>query len=104
MQKGHHLPAWMVMPRDRPLRAKATGDEYDDPGNQVWEALFWTAGLEKLVNHSLDHYMLVTACPNAPYGSATNKSAKGPVNMRGNLIEALLRWLFQQQQQERQRR
>jgi hypothetical protein len=50
MASKRFLPAWMVMPRDQSLRREANklGEEFHDPGNQLFEALFHAAGLEQL--------------------------------------------------------
>ena len=91
-----HLPAWLVLPRDRPRTAQANQlpDCFHDPGNEAVEALFHLVGLQKLLTSSLEHRLRMLQLPAAPYGDRTNQSSVGPVNRRGNMIEGMLNFLW----------
>ncbi len=95
------LPRWLVLPKGRALREAAhVGDDaIIDSGNMVWEALFFASGLSRFAEASLTAAVVV-AIPNAPYGTRTNRSAKGPVNLRGNIIEGLHGHLLLNMQRE----
>ena len=88
------LPDSLTSPDDKALRGTAGEEGYEDYGNMVWEAMFWSGQFYKFCGKTNQNKLL--ACPNAPYGEKTNKSAAGPVNMRGNILETLLCFLYQQ--------
>ncbi len=101
MSRRWLLPTWLVLPKDRTLRMKAHVEEewVIDSGNMVWEAVFFASGLARLAEPSFAATR-VLAVPNVPYGGPTSKSAKGPVNLRGNMVEGLFGYLHGQMQKE----
>ena len=42
LRDGVHLPRWLVHLRDRGIRKHASEEDshYEDPGNELWEALY----------------------------------------------------------------
>ena len=88
------LPDSLTSPDDKALRATSVDEGYEDYGNMVWEAMFWSCQFSKFCGKTNQDQLL--ACPNAPYGEKTNRSAVGPVNMRGNILETLLSFLYKE--------
>ena len=83
------VPRHLWWPLDRAIRAEASeaalGQE--DPGNLVWEDVATILRLSRYVCPTKRRNILrVTP---TDYGVATNMSAKGTINLRGNVIEAL---------------
>ena len=101
IKQGVRIPENLKWPRDKSLRSTAAHDGYVDYGNMVWEAMFWSGRFYKFFGHSVEHFVHMCACPNDQYGTATNKSSHGPVNMRGNILESLLNFLYEGMQEER---
>jgi hypothetical protein len=83
-----HLPMAMTQPGDKHIRADAgaAADGFDDPGNLQLDILVNVLRLWKFVSGlKVDQVRRIGA---GEYGSRGNKSSKGPVNLRGNIIEA----------------
>ena len=79
------LPGWLVNPSDHGrVRAQSTEEGYVEQGNELWECLFFVAGLPSVVRPSVS-----MATPTAEYGQRTNKSAKGTFKYHGNVVESL---------------
>ena len=85
------LPRNLTNPRDRHIRGAAStccSPFYQDPGNFKWDVILHVLSLHKYVSaQSID--AVIRTAP-AEYGDRSNCSAKGPVNLRGNILEALL--------------
>ena len=77
-------------PRDHHIRT-AAGDvhpAFSDPGNLVLDQVVHILRLWRFVSSQrLDPAMRVAP---QPYGDPGNMSASGPINLRGNIVEALL--------------
>ena len=43
-KRGMRMPEYLKRPRDKPLRATAADEGYEDYGNMIWEAMFWSGG------------------------------------------------------------
>ena len=85
------LPKNITNPNDRYIRYAADrncSDHFVDPGNVVWDILFNVLRLDQYVV-SWRAEPIPRVSP-SEYGAGTNKSAKGPVNLRGNVLEAAL--------------
>jgi hypothetical protein len=95
------LPKWLAFPTDRGLRGRDVDHAYVDFGNEIWEQMFWASNMQSLLDTSVRNWEKIQAIPSAPYGETTNKSAKGPVNARGNIIEGLLSWAYGKMQHEK---
>ena len=86
------LPRQLRCPHDRYIRVHATGAEGDpDPGNGMYDIIVNMMRLWQAVDEN--HWEQVVKVAGKEYGERGNKSSAGPVNLRGNMIEALLRWL-----------
>ncbi len=85
------LPRNLTRPHDRFIReaAGATCSKwYQDPGNETWDIVYHVLQLDQYVAEDR-HKGVVRTCP-APYGSNSNKSSVGTINLRGNVLEAIL--------------
>ena len=88
------LPQDCRCPHDRYIRERATGAEgHVDPGNMVYDTMVNLLRMWKAVD--VLHYSNVVKAAGKEYGQTGNKSAAGPVNLRGNIVESLLRWTQQ---------
>ena len=86
------LPRNITRPSDKYIRAAAgacCSEHFVDPGNLQWDILFHILRLDRFV--SIDAVERVIRTAPAEYGSSSNKSSKGAVNLRGNILEAALR-------------
>ena len=94
MMRRNWLPREIRQPHDRYIREKAEGAAGGhDPGNVAYEVLTSLLRVWQVADVvSVDR---VTKVAPKPYGERGNMSASGPVNLRGNIIEALLRWIQQ---------
>ena len=83
------LPEWWRSPTDKVLKmhAGASADEYHDPGNENLETLWFAWKVWTF----LDARCVDTLCsPNLKqYGSTSQKSGRGKVNYRGNMLESI---------------
>ncbi len=90
------LPKSMTNPGDRHIRTLAgqSADNFQDPGNLRLDELVHVGRLWRFVDATRRDMVMRT--PAGDYGSARNKSSVGPVNLRGNIVEAscleLQRW------------
>jgi hypothetical protein len=83
-----NLPMAMTQPGDKHIRQDAgvAADGFDDPGNLQLDIMVNVLRLWKFV--SVFKVEQVRRIAPGEYGSRGNKSSKGPVNLRGNIIEA----------------
>lgn len=90
------LPEWFQKPEHRALLspAGATPASYFDPGNKNLEILWFVLRVYRFVQLNLREAICSPAL--TPYGSATNRSGKGITNKRGNMLEAILTYCYQQ--------
>ena len=78
----------LTNPRDRAIRAEATAHPlFQDPGNVVLDTMYHALRLWDFVREPAQSQVRRVATKE--YGTGPNKSAAGPVNFRGNQIEAL---------------
>ena len=85
------LPKNVTNPHDRYIRKAADANcspEYQDPGNVTWDWIWHLLRLDKYLTATAAEKVLKT--PATEYGSGRNKSAIGVVNLRGNIMEAIL--------------
>jgi hypothetical protein len=83
-----NLPIAMTQPGDKHIRqdAGAAADGFDDPGNLTLDIVVNVLRLWKYVaGFKVDQVRRIAP---GEYGTRGNKSSKGPVNLRGNIIEA----------------
>ena len=85
------LPRSLLHPRDRAIRKPANegGDEFLDPGNLSLEMFVYIFRLWKYCD-TVGYDATIRVHPDE-YGSKPNRSSKGPVNLRGNIVEAMSR-------------
>ena len=87
------LPKWLTSPHDRHIRQDAcdAADGFPDPGNEVLDVLVHALRLWKYVTAS--KVELVIRQSTHEYGASRNRSSIGPVNFRGNIVEAMTKQL-----------
>ena len=93
-----HAKGWspkeLTRPSDKHIRWKA-GEEisplFSDPGNLQYDVLYHILRLDRFLDQTAVHRVIKVSA--TEYGSGRNKSAVGAVNLRGNIIEAILREL-----------
>ena len=95
MQRKRWIPYWLYKPSDHHIRKDAAESAagFDDPGNYVLDVVVHALRLWNYCEPSRLH--LVIQQPICDYGGRANRSAKGPVNLRGNIIEAMTKNLQQ---------
>ena len=95
MAKKGCLPYWLKRPADKNIRddASASADGFTDPGNYDLDIFVHAMRLWQYCEGSRAD--LVMKQPISEYGTRSNKSAKGPVNLRGNIVEAMTKNLQQ---------
>ena len=83
------LPKWLTSPHDRHIRQDAcdAADGFPDPGNEVLDVLVHALRLWKYVTAS--KVELVIRQSTHEYGACRNRSSIGPVNLIGNIVEAM---------------
>ena len=95
MARRNRLPYWLLRPHDRNIRDdaqdSATGSV--DPGNYVLDMVVHALRLWQYAEAG--RTMLVLKQSIKEYGERGNKSSKGPVNLRGNIVEAMQKNLQQ---------
>ena len=85
------LPRNVTNPHDRYIRTAADANcspEFQDPGNVTWDWIWHLLRLDKYLTVTAADKVLKT--PATEYGSGRNRSAIGVVNLRGNILEAIL--------------
>jgi hypothetical protein len=88
LNKQGHLPMAMTQPGDKHIRqdAAVAADGFDDPGNLTLDVVVNVLRLWKYTS-GFKVEQVKRIAP-GEYGTRGNKSSKGPVNLRGNIIEA----------------
>ena len=91
MRKRKKLPRWLEHPSDRNIRNDASdaADGFTDPGNLVLDVLVHALRLWHYCDASKAS-MVIRQSPHE-YGHRGNRSSVGPVNLRGNIVEAMSR-------------
>ena len=85
------LPDDCRYPHDRFIRERAAGATgHVDPGNLVYDTMVNILRMWRAVD--INHYQSVVRVAAKEYGERGNMSSAGPVNLRGNIVEPLLRW------------
>ena len=83
------LPWFITGPTDTQIRdyANRAPNRFKDPGNVFLDRTFYILGMWKFMREfsTLD----ILAVPYREYGGKGNKSSQGPMNFRGNVLEAL---------------
>ena len=89
MAKKNWLPYWLRRPHDRNIRTDAgeSAKGFSDPGNYVLDVMVHALRLWNYTEASRAD--MVRRQTVHEYGSRANMSAHGPVNLRGNIIEAM---------------
>ena len=95
MSKRRCLPYWLRRPHERNIRddASASADGSTDPGNYILDVVVHALRLWNYCEPSKVNIVIAQSIHE--YGARANKSAKGPVNLRGNIVEAMQRNLQQ---------
>ena len=95
MRKKDWIPYWLKRPHDRNIRddASASADGSTDPGNYVLDVVVHALRLWQYCESGRINMVMKQSI--VEYGERANKSAHGPVNLRGNIVEAMQRNLQQ---------
>ena len=90
MASRNMLPRNLRTVNDKYIRPAASqaAAAFGDPGNLILDVVLHVLRLWRYVQETREGPVLRVAP--SEYGTAGNKSAKGPVNLRGNIIEALI--------------
>merc|ERR1712026_524359 len=91
MQQRNQLPYWLRKPHDKHIREAAalSADGFTDPGNLVLDTFAHALRLWQYCEPSRAS-LVVRQSPH-DYGHRANRSSTGPVNLRGNIVEAMSR-------------
>ena len=83
------LPYWLKHPRPRNIRndASESAEGFSDPGNFVLDMVAHALRLWKYCDTNKTERVMKQSIHE--YGSRANKSSVGPVNLRGNIVEAM---------------
>ena len=95
MARRNMVPYWLRRPHDRNIRDDAgkSADGSTDPGNYILDMVVHSLRLWQYCEAGrIDRVMKQSI---AEYGENANKSSHGPVNLRGNIVEAMQRNLQQ---------
>ena len=91
MARKRWTPRWLHRPHDQHIRGDAdrSADGAVDPGNYILDMVvhalrLWQYAEAKRIDQVMKQ-------PIAEYGHRSNKSSHGPVNLRGNIVEAMQR-------------
>ena len=89
------LPYWLQHPQDRNIRndASESAEGFSDPGNFVLDMVVHALRLRQYCEASRAEAVMKQGIHE--YGHRANKSAKGLVNLRGNIVEAMTKNLQQ---------
>ena len=93
MAQRSELPYWLKHPSDRNIRGDASesADGFSDPGNFDLDVIVHAMRLWQYCDASKAGKVIRQ--PTSAYGASSNKSSKGPVNLRGNIVEAMTKKL-----------
>ena len=91
MVKKGWCPYWLRFPHERNIRddASASADGSTDPGNYVLDVVVHALRLWQYSESSRIPRVMKQSI--VEYGERANKSSHGPVNLRGNIVEAMQR-------------
>ena len=91
MQRRNQLPYWLRKPHDKNIRGDAalSADGCTDPGNLALDTFVHALRLWQYCEPS--RASLVLRQSPHDYGHRANRSSTGPVNLRGNIVEAMSR-------------
>ena len=91
MQQRNQLPYWLRKPHDKNIREDAalSADGFTDPGNLVLDTFVHALRLWQYCDPSKTSMVLRQSAHD--YGHKANRSSTGPVNLRGNIVEAMSR-------------
>lgn len=89
MAKRNILPYWLKRPHDRNIREDASegAEGFSDPGNYILDQLVHCWRLWHYCEGSRADMVIKQSIHE--YGHRANQSSKGPVNLRGNIVEAM---------------
>ena len=94
MHKQGWSPDNLTRPGDKWIRWKA-GEEispsFCDPGNVQYDCLYHILRLDRFLDETVIPRVIKVSA--SEYGTGRNKSSVGAVNLRGNILEAMLREL-----------
>ena len=96
LETRRKLPRFFAEPTDFKIRGHANlaPDFYDDPGNVNLDLTFYVLCLwEFMTPMSLENILKLSW---KEYGTRGEKSSKGPMNFRGNVLEALMGHCYEQ--------
>ena len=96
MAKRNILPYWLRRPHDRNIREDASegAEGFCDPGNYILDQLVHCWRLWHYCEASRSDMVIKQSVQE--YGHKSNMSSKGPVNLRGNIVEAMTKNLQQE--------
>ena len=90
LKRWGQIPACLYRPSDRAIRPEASMHKMaEDPGNMAYEMLVNILRLWDFVAFQGPRETMERVSQ-YEYGHRANKSGRGPVNLRGNVVEALL--------------
>lgn len=89
LQRRGHLPRCMTQPHDKYIRADASksADGFTDPGNEILDVYVNVLRLWQYADLAKVQQTMRVAI--GEYGTRSNQSSHGPVNLRGNIVEAM---------------
>ena len=89
MAKRGCLPRWLRRPHDKNIREDASegAEGFSDPGNFVLDVLVHALRMWQYCEASRVQAVIKQSIHE--YGHPANKSSSGPVNLRGNIVEAM---------------
>ena len=91
LQKKGWLPKNLYYPHDRHIRIEAGACDLQDFGNDTWDVVCHVLRLPLYCSEATRHR--VVAIATGQYGSSSEHSAKGKVNLRGSIIGDMCRSL-----------
>ena len=96
LEQRREIPRFLSAPTDRKIRdhANLAPDFYQDPGNKNLDLTFYVLSLWEFMTPMVLPEVLKISWKE--YGSRGEKSSDGPMNFRGNVLEALLGYCHEQ--------
>ena len=96
LEQRREIPRFLAAPTDRKIRdhANLAPDFYQDPGNKNLDLTFYVLSLWEFMTPMVLPEVLKLSWKE--YGSRGEKSSDGPMNFRGNVLEALLGYCHEQ--------